>query len=182
MLFRSEVLDEARNALYYLDEIARGPLGHVLEDLESALATLGVELPLDARPLAMGSWIGGDRDGNPFVTPAVTRSVFDLHREHAVNDLLPLVNRVIDDLSISTRIAGGDDFEQHAQDEAASVAGLDPRYTRINAQEPWRLALTAVRQRLVNTRDRVRTAAMHTPGSDYASTEDRKSTRLNSSH
>ncbi|NBV90514.1 MAG: phosphoenolpyruvate carboxylase, partial [Actinobacteria bacterium] len=44
-LQRPEVLDEARNALYYLDEIARGPLGHVLEDLDEALERLGVNLP-----------------------------------------------------------------------------------------------------------------------------------------
>ena len=35
---------------------------------------LGVELPLDVRPLRFGSWVGGDRDGNPFVTADILRS------------------------------------------------------------------------------------------------------------
>ena len=172
-LERPEVLDELRNALYYLDEIARGPLGHVLEDLESALRELDVTVPLDARPLAMGNWIGGDRDGNPFVTPAVTRDVFDLQRTHAISDLLPLMSRAIDDLSISTRIVDGDDdISATVQDAASRVAGLEPRFIRVNAQEPWRLALTIVRQKLINTRERLENNTAHVDGSDYTTTQE----------
>lgn len=172
-LERPEVLDELRNALYYLDEISRGPLGHVLEDLESALSHLGVEASLDARPLAMGNWIGGDRDGNPFVTPEVTRSVFNIQRVHAINDLIPLMSKTIDDLSISTRIVGHEEeIEMYASTQSKKVQGLDQRYIRINAEEPWRLALTVVRQKLINTRERLVNRTDHVSGSDYASTEE----------
>lgn len=172
-LERPEVLDEARNALYYLDEIVRGPLGHVLEDLESALTQLGVQLPLDARPLTMGSWIGGDRDGNPFVTPEVTANIFALQREHAIRDLLPLISRVIDDLTISTRIVGSDnDISEFVLDHVSNVADLDERYLRVNSQEPWRLTLTAIRQKLINTQKRLASGDLHQPGSDYTSTEE----------
>ena len=172
-LDRPEVLDEARNALYYLDEIASNPLGHVLEDLESALQLLNVELPLDARPLVMGSWIGGDRDGNPFVTPDVTRRVFNLQRAHAITDLLPLMSRTIADLSISTRIAGDEDaINEFVEDGVSNVQRLSQRYVRVNAQEPWRLALTVLRQKLSNTQDRIVSGAPHVEGNDYASTEE----------
>jgi phosphoenolpyruvate carboxylase len=103
---RPQVLDEARNALYYLDDLTRGPLGKVLEDLAASFAELGVELPADARPVSFGSWIGGDRDGNPFVTPQVTTDVVRFQRDHAVLDLLPHIDRLLEDLSISERLAG----------------------------------------------------------------------------
>ena len=151
-LQRPEVMDEARNALYYLDEIARGPLGHVLEDLESALEQLGVEMPVGLTPIQMGSWIGGDRDGNPFVTPEVTRKVFAMQRAHAISNLIPIMDRVIEDLSISRNVAGAesliDDFVANTTNH---VAKLDPRYIRMNAEEPWRLSLITIRQKLLNT-------------------------------
>ena len=151
-LQRPEVLDEARNALYYLDEIARGPLGHVLEDLEGALEQLGVSMPVTSTPLTMGSWIGGDRDGNPFVTAQVTRSVFEMHRSHAVSNLIPVLDRVIEDLSISRTVAGDEaHVEEFLTQIVPDLAGLDSRYVRMNAEEPWRLSLIAIRQKLMNT-------------------------------
>jgi phosphoenolpyruvate carboxylase len=71
-LEQPQVLDEARNALYYLDDLTRGPITAVLGDLAATFTQLGVELDPTSRPLTFGSWIGGDRDGNPFVTPEVT--------------------------------------------------------------------------------------------------------------
>ena len=170
-LERPEVLDEARNALYYLDEIMRGSLGHVLEDLEGALAGIGVKLPANTRPLTMGSWIGGDRDGNPFVTPEVTANVIGLQRGHAINDLIPLLSRTIEDLSISKKIAGDNEtIQKFVNESVASVAGLQDRYLRVNAQEPWRLALTAIRQKLFNTKECLDSNLDHVQGSDYATT------------
>ncbi|MBU6347983.1 MAG: phosphoenolpyruvate carboxylase, partial [Actinomycetales bacterium] len=149
---RPEVLDEARNALYYLDEIARGPLGHVLEDLDEALERLGVNLPVATKPLTMGSWIGGDRDGNPFVTAPVTRSVFEMHRAHAVQNLIPIMDRIIEDLSISRTVAGTEaNIQDFLTNNVDKISGLDSRYSRMNAEEPWRLALIAIRQKLLNT-------------------------------
>ena len=170
-LERPEVLDEARNALYYLDEIMRTSLGHVLEDFEGAMASLGVKVPVGSRPLTMGSWIGGDRDGNPFVTPKVTADVIGLQRGHAISDLIPLLSRTIEDLSISQRIAGPNAaIEKFVTESIKSIAGLQERYLRVNAQEPWRLALTAIRQKLFNTKERLDEGTDHVVGSDYATT------------
>jgi len=172
-LERPQVLDEARNALYYLDDLTRGPLGKVLTDLATGFAELGVELPADARPVSFGSWIGGDRDGNPFVTPKVTTDVVRFQRDHAVLDLLPHIDRLLEDLSISERLAGASSaLRDSVEADLAYLPDLDPRFLRINAEEPVRLKLTIIRMRLRLTRERLLEGAPHRPGRDYDSTRE----------
>ena len=172
-LERPQVLDEARNALYYLDDLTRGPLGRVLEDLAAAFAQLGVELPPDARPISFGSWIGGDRDGNPFVTPEVTKDVVRFQRDHAVLDLVPHIDRLLEDLSISERIAGAStELRESVERDLTFLPDLDPRFLRINAEEPVRLKLTVVWTRLRLTRERLIDGGPHREGRDYDSTRE----------
>jgi len=83
---RPDPLDEARNAVYYLDELHRHAVPAVLDELHEVLAGLGVDTSPAATPLTFGTWIGGDRDGNPNVTPAVTLAVIRLQHEHAIRD------------------------------------------------------------------------------------------------
>ena len=172
-LDKPEVLDEARNALYYLDDLARGPVSEVLDDLADALASVGVTLPPDARPLSFGSWIGGDRDGNPFVTPEVTLRVVNLVRDHAVRDLLPVIDKLLEDLSVSERINDCSPQLRASLDaDLAVLTELDPRYRRLNAEEPYRLKLTCVRAKLVSTRARIDAATPHRAGRDYSTTRE----------
>jgi len=172
-LDRPEVLDEARNALYYLDDLAHGPVAEVLDDLALALDSVGVALPADARPLSFGSWIGGDRDGNPFVTPDVTRQVIDLVRDHAVRDLLPIIATLLEEISVSERLNDvSPELRASLATDLAHLPDLDPRYQRLNAEEPYRLKLTCVHKKLNNTRARIAAATPHRPGSDYAATRE----------
>lgn len=169
-LERPEVMDEARNAMSFLDDMVRGPLGDVLDSLARNLARLGAPLQ-NARPLSFGSWIGGDRDGNPFVTPEVTQSVLQLQRRRAVRRISEIVDGLIDDLSVSERLVGA---TQELRDEVAveleEVPGIDPRYLRLNSEEPIRLKLSVIRARLAATRERDAEGLPHTPGLDYADT------------
>ncbi len=101
---RPEPTDEARNVVYYLEGLSGAALADVLEELRDRLAGLGVELPPDVRPLRFGSWVGGDRDGNPHVTPAITREILTLQAVHGIRLLRTLVDRLRRDLSVSNRI------------------------------------------------------------------------------
>ena len=103
---RPEPSDEARNVVYYLEGLSGAALADVLEELRDRLAAIGVELPPDVRPLRFGSWVGGDRDGNPHVTPAITREVLTLQAVHGIRLLRTLVDRLRRDLSVSNRIGG----------------------------------------------------------------------------
>lgn len=165
---RPEVLDEARNAVYYFDELAAGPIPDVLEELTVQLRKLGVEPPLDPAPFALGTWIGGDRDGNPTVGPADTRAVLALQHEHGARRAAALIDELRVDLSVSTRIATATpELEASLAADLDALPGLDPRYRRLNAEEPYRLKLTCVREKLANTRRRIGADGIHEPGIDY---------------
>jgi phosphoenolpyruvate carboxylase len=165
---RPDVVDEARNAVYYFDELHRDAVPHVLEGLVDELARLELELPLLARPIAFGSWIGGDRDGNPNVTPNSTMEVLDLQHEHGIRDALAAVDELRVDLSSSERIAGATpELQESLARDLDELPELEARYRRLNAEEPYRLKLTCVRQKLLNTRRRLAEARAHEPGRDY---------------
>jgi len=135
------------------------------------VARLGVDEPATARPLSFGTWIGGDRDGNPNVTPEVTFDVLVLQHEYAIRAALDAVDDLRQDLSQSTRIS--EPAAEFAESLACDLAALDeiePRYRRLNAEEPYRLKATCVRQKLLNTRSRIAQRRPHEPGRDYLGT------------
>ncbi|OII70215.1 phosphoenolpyruvate carboxylase [Streptomyces sp. CC77] len=168
---RPEPADEARNAIYYLDELHAGAVGDVLEDLAAELERVGVELPPGTRPLTFGTWIGGDRDGNPNVTPAVTWEVLILQHEHGLNDAIDMIDELRGLLSNSIRYAGAtQELLDSLQKDLDRLPEISPRYKRLNAEEPYRLKATCIRQKLENTRDRLAKGTPHQEGRDYLGT------------
>ena len=168
---RPEPLDEARNAAYYLDELMLHTVGDVLEDLAEELGRLGIDLPATATPLQFGTWIGGDRDGNPSVTAAVTADVLVLQHGHAIRDITRLVDDLMQDLSSSAKLVGASEalLESIAAD-LETLPEIEERIRRINAGEPYRLKGRCIQQRLENTRVRIATRRAHQPGHDYLGT------------
>ncbi|BBA97780.1 putative phosphoenolpyruvate carboxylase [Actinacidiphila reveromycinica] len=168
---RPEPADEARNAIYYLDELHAVAVGDVLEDLAAELERVGVPLPPQTRPLTFGTWIGGDRDGNPNVTPEVTWDVLILQHEHGITDALELVDFLRGALSNSIRNSGASqELLDSLSNDLVALPEISPRYKRLNAEEPYRLKATCVRQKLVNTRERLAAGTPHVPGRDYLGT------------
>lgn len=163
-----EPVDEARNGIYYLEGLSAAAVPDVLEELRDQLAGRGIGLPLEARPLRFGSWIGGDRDGNPNVTPAVTREVLELQAVHGVRLLRTAVEHLRRDLSVSGRLSAAAPALLARLDERLAVLPeIEPRYLRLNAEEPYRLYLTCVGLRLQLTERRITGGRGHEPGRDY---------------
>ena len=97
-------MDEARTVLDYFDGIFREVAPELLDELDHQLGRVGAELPLDAKPLNFGTWVGGDRDGNPNVTAAVTLQVLEAQHEHALRELIHAVEELSGELSPSERL------------------------------------------------------------------------------
>ncbi|MFJ6002973.1 phosphoenolpyruvate carboxylase [Arthrobacter sp. NPDC092385] len=168
---RPTPIDEARNAIYYLGDILTTAMPELLEDLSDLLSEHGVTLPAEGAPLRFGSWIGGDRDGNPNVTAAVTREILQIQNQQAVRIAIHFVDRLISSLSSSTAIVGAsEELTASIEQDLANLPRLDKRVLELNAQEPYRLKLTCVKAKLLNTAARVQNQTAHEPGRDYNGT------------
>ncbi len=170
-LDRPEPLDEAMNALYYLDDLFRVTVPEVLDEFAREIKRIGVDLPVTARPLSFGSWIGGDRDGNPNITSQVTTDAMVLQVGHAIRVTIAAMDSLRQLLSVSTRIVGATaELSASVERDLAHIPEFEERFLRLNAEEPYRLKATAIVHRLAMTRDRHAKNTAHVPHRDYKDT------------
>ena len=148
---RPNPIDEARFVRHYLEQTIREAMPSLLDNIAAAVRLIGGELSSDSSPIRFGSWVGGDRDGNPNVTPEMTRSVVEQQRHAALEILISEVAGLAGELSASTRIT------EISPGLAAFIDRHRESYREVlettNEREPYRQGLTIVHQRLVETRD-----------------------------
>ena len=166
-------LDEARSVIYYFDEMFRDVVGDLFDELDHQLARLGIALTYDSRPLHFGTWVGGDRDGNPNVTPEVTMEVMAVQHDHALRELIAAVEEIATDLSTSERITGiSDELEASLVLDRELMPSTFRRYERLSSGEPYRMKLGYIHQRLLATRERLKEDGEHVAGQDYAAAQE----------
>ena len=162
------VADEARAVGWYMEQLGRGAVPDLLGELDREVRAAGFTLPEDARPLVLGCWVGGDRDGNPNVTPAVTREVLELYTDRALRIHESLLEQLLSELSISTRVVGvSEELRASLAHDRRLLPDVYAKRNRLNAHEPYRLKLSFIQARLANTRTRIASGARHRPGVDY---------------
>jgi phosphoenolpyruvate carboxylase len=139
------VLDEVANGLSFYDytflhEVPR--LHCALEDrLNEGEASARGEL---ASFLRMGSWIGGDRDGNPFVTAEVMRGTLRLQSSRVLRFYLEELHVLGAELSLAAHLAD-------VSDELRALAQRSPDTSPHRSGEPYRLAVSGIYARLTAT-------------------------------
>jgi phosphoenolpyruvate carboxylase len=103
---RPTVGDEIKMGLDYYDVSIFATLPKLYEEVSGALASeYGLDIDISELPLLLGfgSWIGGDRDGNPFVTPDVTREAISAARTRLLNYYMQQAQLIIDLLTTSAQ-------------------------------------------------------------------------------
>ena len=143
-LTKLEVADEIGNGLAYFRTTFLEQLPWLYERLEAAL---GAREPL-APFLTVGTWIGGDRDGNPNVTAGVLELALAQQARVALEHYLEQVNLLGKELAVSTRIQAAPPQIV----ELAEASGDDSPYRR---DEPYRRALTGIYARLAASAERL---------------------------
>ena len=170
-LGRPEPLDEAINSIYYLDELLVESVPEVLAEFASEVKRLGVDLSLTARPLSFGTWIGGDRDGNPHITADVTKATIRLQNAHFTRTAFKHLDELRQALSVSTKLAGvSAELEKSVAKDLQLLPEIEDRYRRINIEEPYRLKATAIGHKLAITQARHTNGTPHIAGRSYLDT------------
>ena len=98
-LKKPTVIDEVENGLYYFRTSLFKAIPQIYRDLEKAISRKYQDDPIKNEIevpsfIRFGSWIGGDRDGNPFVTPEVTCQAVYMHAETAITEYIELTKKL----------------------------------------------------------------------------------------
>jgi phosphoenolpyruvate carboxylase len=155
---RPEVTDEARTGLWYFDTTLFDVLPQLQREFERALARHYPTVKPPRRWLTFGTWIGGDRDGNPNVTAEITGEILRLNRRLALEKMRLAAHELARSLTLSDRrdtVVPA--LSRHVRENlhlSAHVEALAKRYPH----EPYRLLLGALCERLREEVERTRAA------------------------
>ncbi len=147
--------DEVRTVMGVFDETLFTTVPHVYRRIDDALRgeESGASAPVVPAFVRIGSWVGGDRDGNPFVTASVTHEASQIASEHVLRGLERSIDRIGRTLTLDAEdtppsaavTALWEAFAAADPEEAAELAARSP-------SEPHRRVLLAVARRVADTR------------------------------
>ncbi|MFZ6759586.1 phosphoenolpyruvate carboxylase [Undibacterium sp. Ji50W] len=140
------VLDEVENGLSFYDYTFLRELPHLYAGLEDLLASKDATFAQHELPsfMKMGSWIGGDRDGNPFVTATVLEKTLAMQAARAFKFYLEELHTLGSQLSMANLLV-------KVSDDLLALAERSPDHSPHRADEPYRLAISGVYARLAAT-------------------------------
>lgn len=148
------VIDEVRNGLFYFDETLFDVLPDVYAELERCLEIYypgyAWHVPTFLR---FGSWIGGDRDGNPSVTPEVTWETLVMQRRVVLDKYIEILSSFMDRFSFSSSIVSVSDELITSIEEDRSNIHLKSEDVWRNEEEPYRVKIVYIMEKLRNTGD-----------------------------
>lgn len=146
------VIDEVRNGLYYFDQTLFDVLPSIYAELERCLDIYYPETLWHVPTfLRFGSWIGGDRDGNPSVTSDVTWETLERHRAHTLKKYDASLRKLMRTLSFSTNIVCvSKELLESIQNDRKHIELKSIEPWR-NGKEPYRIKLTYMIEKIANT-------------------------------
>jgi phosphoenolpyruvate carboxylase len=156
-LEKPDIKDERTNAMHYLSKVFPVVLKNADNQLKSSWVALGLTPSKIKNPdmfpkISFGSWVGGDRDGHPFVSASITKETLLLHRKTALDLIREELITLVKKLSISA-LTNPVPFElSEAIEQKAKLLGEGgQKAIQRNHYEPWRQFVNLILCQLDNT-------------------------------
>ncbi len=159
--FKPTVLDEVDYTLHYFEEVLFDAIPQLSQRLNSALKQSFPHLnPPSNRFCRFGSWVGSDRDGNPSVTPKITWQTACYQRGIVLKKYIKCTKELSNSLSLSLHWSNVlPDLLESLEQDKAHFPDIYEQWAIRYRQEPYRLKLAYIVNRLSNTLDRSRQVA-----------------------
>jgi phosphoenolpyruvate carboxylase len=154
---RPTPLDEVRRNLAVFDDTLFLVLPRIYRELDRALGpeTVGARPPAFPAFLCWGSWVGGDRDGNPYVTAEVTSRTMAIHTEHVLRGLERATRRIGRTLTAtSASTPPSRDLRRALEEDAERWPDRWESVVKRATDQPHRMHMIAMADRLKATRER----------------------------
>ena len=156
-LEKPTIRDERANTIHYLRKVFPNVLKKSDQQLKGSWVEMGLnpnklKNPENFPKIKFGSWVGGDRDGHPFVTPTITQETLLLHRKNALALLKTYLTSLASKLSVSA-ISNPVPFllSDAIQTKAMALGDEGKKAIQRNPYEPWRQYVSLVLVQLENT-------------------------------
>ena len=137
-------LDEVKSLIFYLDILYRNVYEDLISDSDIIKGSSNFKI-------SFGSWVGADKDGNPFVTTNVTKKALKIYSNQIINIYKEKIIELSDDFSVSTNFVYCPDLlEKRIKNYSILLKKEFDHYSKINFDEPFRIFLSLVFHRLDN--------------------------------
>ena len=137
-------LDEVKSLIFYLDILYRNVYNDLISDQDIINGSSNFNI-------SFGSWVGADKDGNPYVTTKVTKEALKIYSNQIISIYKEKIIELSDDFSVSTNFV---DCPEHLQRRIKNYSILLKKefehYSKVNFDEPFRIFLSLVFHRLEN--------------------------------
>jgi phosphoenolpyruvate carboxylase len=147
--FKPSVMDEVRYGIYHFDHVVIDAILDVHQILEKKCQQLAGSGNKARRFITFGSWIGGDRDGNPFVTRDITEQTLAYHRQVILSRYLKELEVLFNDLSQSENwTPTGQALKDSLKQDSLHYPEISGRFAERYRLEPYRLKLLYIQAKL----------------------------------
>ena len=147
---RITVQDEIQRGMYFFENVLYEAVPALCRSLASSIGDPPLTPPAERPPVTLGSWVGGDRDGHPFVTPEVTRQTVLTLRKSLLRLYMRDIESLYDTLSSSERVRPVPPSFSRWISRNRHITG-ESHSSRVEPSESYRVALRIIHAKLART-------------------------------